>query len=240
MALLLGLNADVGEGFPHDAELLQIITQANVACGFHAGDDATMRAICDQAVEREVAVGAQVSYRDREGFGRREMEVDHDALVGDLTEQVEALSAAAMAAGTSVGYLKPHGALYNRVVWDEVQARAVSEVCVRSGLPLLCLPGSVALRQARERSGAVLREFFADRAYDARGRLVPRGTEGAVISDPALVAERVSRLLATGTVVSIGGDALDVEADSVCVHGDTPGAVALAEAARGALSGGAP
>ena len=229
------LNADVGEGFDTDADLLDVVTQANVACGFHAGDEETMRSVCELAVRHEVVVGAQPSYRDRENFGRVDVDIEHDDLVRDLTEQIEALQKIAGKAGTSVQYLKPHGALYNRIVRDPDQARAVVDVALQYDLPLMTLPGSVAQRLAEERGGEVIREFFADRAYDADGHLVPRSVEGSVISDHVLVAKRVRQLLATGSVTSIDGDIVQLEADSVCVHGDTPDAPAIARAVRDAL-----
>lgn len=235
MAGRLDINADVGEGFPYDAGLLEVITQANVACGFHAGDAATMRWICQLAADRGVAIGAQVSYADREGFGRRDVEVDQRTLVSDLTAQVEALREAATAAGVAVGYLKPHGALYNRIGWDAQQAVGVVEVCRSQRLPLMCLPGSVAMRQLVSAGGTVVREFFADRAYDAGGRLVPRGQEGAVITEAAVVADRIEQLLVDGTVTTIDGAVVTVEVDSICVHGDTPDALGLARVVRRAL-----
>ncbi len=229
------LNADVAEGFPYDAELMQVVTQANVACGFHAGDAAMMREVCRLAVKHGVDVGAQVSYRDREHFGRRDLDVDSETLRADLDEQVATLTAIAAEVGTGVGYLKPHGALYNRVVWDEQQAAVVADVCRRASLPLLCLPGSVALRLASDAGVACRREFFADRAYDARGQLVPRTVAGAVVDDPAQVTARVRRFVDDGSVITIDGSPLDVEADSICVHGDTPGALALARSVRTVL-----
>jgi 5-oxoprolinase (ATP-hydrolysing) subunit A len=229
------LNADVGEGFGFDAELMDVISSANVACGFHAGDPQTMRTLCRWAADRDVAVGAQVSYRDREGFGRRDVEIAETDLVADLVEQVEALAAAAGRASTFVRYLKPHGALYNRCVHDPAQAHAVVSVATRYALPVLGLPDSVLLDVASAAGVPVRREFFADRAYDAAGHLVARSVPGAVIEDPALVVARVRRLVRSGTVVSIDAVELDVAADSICVHGDTAGAASLARAVRGVL-----
>ena len=229
------LNADVGEGFGFDDDLLDVISSANVACGFHAGDPLTMRTLCSWAAERDVAVGAQVSYRDREGFGRRDVEVAEPDLVADLLEQVEALSAAATDASTSVRYVKPHGALYNRCVHDPEHARAVVSAARTYALPVLGLPGSVLLDLASAAGLPARREFFADRAYDAAGHLVARSVPGAVIEDPALVVARVRRLVRSGTVVSVDGGELDVAADSICVHGDTAGAAALATSVRRAL-----
>lgn len=229
------LNADVGEGFPDDAALLEVVTQANVACGFHAGDAASMRATCALAVRNGVSVGAQVSYRDRAGFGRRDVDVRPQTLVEHLTEQVQSLREAAAVEGASLDYLKPHGALYNRVVWDEERAEAVSRVCLAERLPLLCLPGAVALRRVEESGGTALREFFADRGYDAAGRLLPRDRPGGVLDDPGAVEERVRRLLDAGVVVADDGTQVPVQADSICVHGDTPRAVELARAVRATL-----
>ncbi len=180
-------------------------------------------------------MGAQVSYRDREHFGRRELEVDSPTLVRDLSEQVSTLTTIATGAQTLVSYVKPHGALYNRVVWDERQAAAVVQVCRARTLPVMCLPGSALLELAAAAGVATMREFFADRAYDARGRLVPRADPGAVIDDPEAVSARVRRLVRDGTVETVDGSVLGVEADSVCVHGDTPEAAAIARAVREAL-----
>ena len=235
MAVRLHLNADVGEGFPYDAALMEVVTQANVACGFHAGDETQMSTVCRYAKEHGVSVGAQVSYRDREGFGRRDVEIDHESLVRDLTEQVHALREVAAAADVTVDYLKPHGALYNRAVWDAGQAAAIVEVCLENRLPLMCLPGSVALRSLAAAGGSTIREFFADRAYGADGRLTPRGRQGAVITEPAVVGRRVQQLVENGTVITIDGARLSVQADSICVHGDTDGAIGIARAVRAAL-----
>ena len=229
------LNADVGEGFAEDEELLGVITSANVACGFHAGSRETMRWICGLAAGRGVAIGAQVSYRDREGFGRRRVEVGVHQLVADLTEQVETLRAEATAVGVTLRYVKPHGALYNRCVDDPAHSAAVIEVCGTSRLPVLGLPGSVLLRLAAEAGVDGQREFFADREYDASGRLVPRGEEGSVVSDGTHVAQRVRDLVRGQTVLARSGEVVEVEADSICVHGDSPGAAALARTVRDVL-----
>lgn len=231
----LDLNADVGEGFPYDEALLGIITSANVACGFHAGDVDVMRQVCRWAVEHGVVVGAQPSYRDREGFGRRDVEISADALLADLSEQVEALQRAAFDAGATVVYVKPHGALYNRAVYDDEHASAVVSACVRYALPVLALPDSRLTALARDAGVVAYREFFADRAYDGQGRLVPRSQPGAVIDDAEQVRARVRRLAQSSSVRTIDGALLEVRADSVCVHGDSPGAVDLARAVRESL-----
>ena len=217
----IDLNADLGEGVTDDAGLLGIVTSANVACGYHAGDEATMRRVCEEAVRRGVAVGAQVSYADRANFGRVEMDVDVNVLRDQVAHQVSMLVQSALAAGTRVTYLKPHGALYSRVVHDEAQARAVLDGSGR--LPVLGLPGSVFLRLAVEDGRGAHREGFPDRAYTDEGTLVPRTEPGAVVTDAHLIAERAVELARSGDI------------RSVCVHGDSPGAVASAEAVRRAL-----
>ncbi|MEW1551738.1 LamB/YcsF family protein [Streptomyces tsukubensis] len=238
----IDLNADLGEGFGRwrltdDEQLLSVVTSANVACGFHAGDAATMREVCRIAAERSVRIGAQVAYRDLAGFGRRAMEVPPDELAAEVAYQIGALEVFARAAGSRVSYVKPHGALYNRVVGDEEQAAAVVEGVrlAGGGLPLLSLPGS-ALHSLAEKAGLpVVTEGFADRAYTARGTLVPRGEEGAVLSDAAAVVERSVGMARFGVVAARCGRTVAVRPRSLCVHGDTPGAVALARRVRRGL-----
>jgi UPF0271 protein len=215
----IDLNADLGEGVTDDEGLLAVVTSANVACGYHAGDEATMRAVCASAALRGVVVGAQVSYDDREGFGRRRLDVAPDVLTRWVADQVAVLDRIAGEEGTTVAYLKPHGALYNRVVDDEQQAQAVLD---GSGdLPVLGLPGSAILRLAAASGRRVVREGFPDRGYTPAGTLVPRDQPGALVEDPADVAANAVRLSAT--------------VDSVCVHGDSPGAVETARRVREAL-----
>jgi 5-oxoprolinase (ATP-hydrolysing) subunit A len=238
----IDLNADLGEGFGawtlgDDEALLEVITSANVACGFHAGDPLTLRTTCRYAAERGVVVGAQVAYRDLVGFGRRFMDVPADELVADIIYQLGALSAVAQVEGTDVAYVKPHGALYNAVVHHEAQARALVDavVAVDTSLPILGLPGSLVLELATEAGLRAVTEAFADRAYSADGRLVPRTEPGAVLHDPAGVAARVVGLVRDGVVTAVDGTDVKVHAESVCIHGDTPGAVAMARAVRAAL-----
>ncbi|MEV0261713.1 5-oxoprolinase subunit PxpA [Streptomyces sp. NPDC050617] len=239
---VIDLNADLGEGFGRwsltdDDSLLSVVTSANVACGFHAGDPSTMRRVCDLAAERGVGIGAQVSYRDLAGFGRRSMDVPPDELAAEIAYQIGALEVFARAAGARVTYVKPHGALYNRSVHDEEQAAAVVEgVRIAGGpYPVLGLPGSQ-LHEAAGRAGLdVVAEAFADRAYTAEGTLVPRREAGAVITDPDAVVERSVALAREGTVTSAGGDVVRVRARSLCLHGDTPGAAALARRVRAEL-----
>jgi UPF0271 protein len=216
------LNADLGEEVTDDAGLLAVVTSANVACGFHAGSPEVMRAVCAEAARRGVVVGAQVSYRDRAGFGRVPRDVDHALLRDQIAEQVEVLSAIAVAEGTSVRYLKPHGALYHRVTDDEDQAGAVLEGSGR--LAVLGFPGSRLLALAAEAGRATYDEGFPDRAY-AGGRLVDRSEPGAVLEDAEEIAAQAVRLAP--------------RVASLCVHGDSPGAVAHAVAVRRALEGAA-
>jgi UPF0271 protein len=235
----IDLNADLGEGFGRwrltdDEGLLTVVTSANVACGFHAGDPVTMRRVCEPAAERGVVVGAQVSYRDLAGFGRRSMDVPSDELAAEVAYQIGALAVFARAAGTRVAYVKPHGALYNRVVRDEAQAAAVVDGVRLAGgaLPVLGLPGSRLLDLAGRAGLPVVPEAFADRAYTGAGTLVPRGGQGAVISDPDAVVQRSVGLAVSGAVTARSGARVEVRARSLCVHGDTPGAVELARRVR--------
>lgn len=236
------LNSDLGEGYGvwslgDDDRLLEIVTSANVACGFHAGDPSIMRRTCAHAVARGVRIGAQVSYPDRAGFGRRFVDMAPDDLADAVLYQVGALDACARAAGTSVTYVKPHGALYNAVVHHAAQAAAVvSGVRAFSrDLAVLGLPGSQLLASAADRGLDVRQEAFADRAYRPDGTLVPRSEPDAVIHDPDVVAARAVQMVVEGTVTAVDGSVVAVGRDSLCVHGDTPGAVDIAVAVRRAL-----
>jgi len=239
---VIDLNADLGEGFGvwrlgDDDALLGVVTSANVACGFHAGDPSTMRRVCAGAVAAGVAIGAQVSYRDLAGFGRRFIDVPPAELTDDVLYQLAALDGIARAEGGRVGYVKPHGALYNAAVHHEGQARAVVDA-VRAydpSLPVLGLPGSSLLRRAEAAGLRPVPEGFADRGYTPEGTLVPRREPGALVTDLAAVAERAVRMAVDGVVTAVDGTAVDVAVASICVHGDTPGAVQLARAVRSAL-----
>jgi UPF0271 protein len=220
---VLDLNADLGEGFDDDP-LLDVVTSANVACGFHAGDAATMRRVAARAAELGVSVGAHVSYRDREGFGRRALDVAPERLTADVAEQLEALAACCAEAGTRVRYVKPHGALYNTAVADRRVADAiVAAVRAHAPLPVLGLPGSALLAAAADAGLPTAFEGFPDRGYTPEGTLVPRDQPGALVEDPGDVAAHAVALAATG----IG---------SLCVHGDSPGAVEAARRTRAALT----
>lgn len=238
---VIDLNADLGEGFGRwqlgdDEALLSIVTSANVACGFHAGDPLIMRTVCAAAVPRGVAIGAQVSYRDLAGFGRREMEVPPRELSAEVLYQLAALDGIARTAGGRVSYVKPHGALYNRVVRDPEQAAALA-AAVRdfdAALPVLTLPGSALYEVAKDLT--LVAECYADRAYTPLGTLVSRRAPGAVIHDPAAIADRAVRMATEGVVTAVDGTTVEVQARSLCVHGDTPGAVTIARAVREALT----
>lgn len=241
-APVLDLNADLGESFGRwvlgdDDALLPLLSSANVACGFHAGDPLTLRRSCEGAVRHGVAVGAQVGYRDLAGFGRRFMDVAPDELAADVLYQLGALDGLARAAGTRVTYLKPHGALYHATARDEGQAGAVVAAvkAYDASLPVLGLPGSRLLALAEAEGLRAVPEAFADRAYTPEGGLVDRRQPGAVLHDPDEVAARVVRMATEGVVGAVDGSLVPVVAESVCVHGDSPGAVAMARAVRAGL-----
>ena len=235
----MDLNSDLGEGFGtrrlgDDNALLEVVTSANIACGFHAGDPRTLLTTCERAVTRGVAIGAQVGYRDLPGFGRRFIDYEPADLVADVLYQLAALDGLARVAGGRVRYVKPHGALYNAIVSHERQAAAVVEAISRydSRLPVLHLPGSVFSDVASAAGLRVVAEAFADRGYASDGRLVPRSHPLALLRDPAEVAERVLRIATEGTLLAVDGTLVAVPARSICTHGDTPGAVDLARAVR--------
>jgi 5-oxoprolinase (ATP-hydrolysing) subunit A len=239
---VVDLNSDVGESFGRwtlgdDAAVLGLVSSANVACGFHAGDPSTLRRCCELAAENGVTVGAQVGYRDLAGFGRRFLDVDPVELADDVTYQIGALEALARVAGTRVAYVKPHGALYNTCVHHERQAQAVVDAvrAYDASLPVLGLPGSELLARAAVAGLRAVPEAFADRGYTPEGTLLPRSEPGALLEDPDDVARRVLGLVRDGVVTAVDGTEVAVAAESVCLHGDTPGAVAMATAVREAL-----
>lgn len=239
----IDLNSDLGESLGtwtlgDDDAMLDVVTSANVACGFHAGDSLTLRRTCAAAVQRGVVVGAQVGYRDLVGFGRRFVDMDPAELAADVVYQVGALDALCRTAGGRVAYVKPHGALYTAVVTHEAQAAAVVDavLALDPDLPVLGLPGSALLRRAAEAGLRTVAEAFADRAYTPQGHLVPRREPGAVLHDPDLVAARMTRLVTEGVLTAVDGTDVEVRAESICTHGDSPGAVAMARAVRAALT----
>ena len=236
------LNSDLGEGFGNwklgdDDALLDVVTSANVACGFHASDASIMRRVCARAVESGVVIGAQVGYRDLPGFGRRFIDIEPEALTNDVIYQIGALEAFARAAGGRVGYVKPHGALYNAIVHHEEQAAAVVDAILvhDKTLPVMGLPGSVWLKQAEAAGLTTVQESFADRAYTPEGTLVSRRKEGSVLHDAETIARRCVAMAAGEPIEDVEGGSITLRPDSICVHGDTPGAVEIARAVRDAL-----
>ncbi|MBB3919554.1 LamB/YcsF family protein [Rhizobium fabae] len=239
----IDLNSDLGESFGawamgDDVSMLSIVTSANIACGFHAGDPAGILSVLKEAAKRGVSVGAHIGYRDLVGFGRRNMDPSSTELVGDTIYQIGALQGLAKAAGTSVRYVKPHGALYNTIANDARQAYDVITgiKAIDPSLALLALSGAPIVEQARAAGLTVVCEAFADRAYNADGSLVSRRLPGAIIHDPKAIAERMLRLVAEGRITAVDGTDIELEAQSICVHGDTPAAVAIARVLREALA----
>ncbi|GGF62608.1 UPF0271 protein [Paracoccus acridae] len=241
----IDLNSDLGEGYGawtmgDDDAMLGIVSSANIACGFHAGDPLTIRATVDGAAARGVAVGAHVSYPDRVGFGRRPMDVTPAELTADVIYQIGALQGIAKAAGTRVTYVKPHGALYNTIANDARQADAVIAAIreIDPSLVLMGLAGTRILDRAADAGLATVAEAFGDRAYTPDGQLVSRREKGAVLHDADAVAARMLRLATEGVIEAIDGSVLRLQADSICVHGDSAGAVEMARRIREELVSG--
>ncbi|RQM47169.1 LamB/YcsF family protein [Paraburkholderia bannensis] len=239
----IDLNSDLGESFGpwrmgDDASMLEIVTSANIACGFHAGDPTGIYTVLREAARRGVVVGAHVGYRDLVGFGRRNMQPSSAELMGDVIYQIGALQGLAKAAGTTVRYVKPHGALYNTIAHDALQAAAVIDaiLAVEPTLTLMTLAGAPIGEQARQAGLSVVCEAFADRAYNSDGSLVNRRLDGAVIHDPVAVARRMHRLVKEGVVSAIDGSDVRIDAQSICIHGDNPSAVETAWVLREQLT----
>lgn len=237
------LNADLGEGFGvwrlgDDDAMLDIVTSANVACGFHAGDPAGLARVCRAAAARGVRIGAQVGYRDLAGFGRRYIDVTPEDLAADVIYQIGALQALAAAVGSTVSYVKPHGALYNTIVEDRGQADAVAQAvhAVDPTLPVLGMTGSAFFAAADDLGLRTVAEAFADRAYRTDGQLVSRREPGAVLSDADDIAARVASMVGRGTVTAVDGSTIPITVESICLHGDSPGAVRNATAVRDRLN----
>ena len=235
----MDLNSDLGESYGawkmgDDVAMLGIVSSANVACGFHAGDPAGILKTVQKAAENNVVIGAHVSYPDRAGFGRRDMDVTSEELIGDIIYQIGALQGIAKAAGTSVRYVKPHGALYNHIANHERQGLAVIKAIkmIDPSLVLMGLAGTKILDLARAEGLAVVAEVFADRGYTKEGLLVSRHEPGAVLHDPAEVARRMLNFVHTGIITANDGTDIRIEAQSICVHGDSPGAMAMAQSIR--------
>ena len=238
----MDLNSDLGESYGawrlgEDAALLDVVTSANVACGFHAGDPATMRRTVAEAAARGVVIGAQVSYPDLVGFGRRELGATPEQIHDDVLYQLGGLEAMCRAAGTQVRFLRPHGALYHRCAADPLAAQAAVRAAVAfdPSLAVVAAPGSALLRAAASAGLRTVPEGFADRRYLADGSLAPRGVAGGVLTDVAAVAAQAVSIATRGEAVALDGETVPVPADTICLHGDTPGAAALARAVRAAL-----
>ncbi len=238
----IDLNSDLGENEPDrvvsdDAAMLRVVTSANVSCGFHAGTPEGIRSTLAAAVAAGVTIGAHPGYRDPEGFGRRPMDVDSATLQAHVEYQLGALDALARAVGGAVAYVKPHGALYNAIARDERQAKDVVAAirAISPSLVLLGLAGGAALGVAERAGLGIAAEAFADRAYTPEGTLVPRSEPGSVLHDPAIVAARMVRLAEEGVLEAVDGSDVAVRAQSICVHGDSAGAVAMAQATRATL-----
>lgn len=239
----IDLNSDLGEGFGpwpmgDDAAMLALVTSANIACGFHAGDPAGILKVLKVAAARGVVVGAHVGYRDLVGFGRRNMDPSSEELIGDTIYQIGALQGLAKAAGTTVRYVKPHGALYNTIASDARQAADVIAgiKAVDPSLILMALAGAPIVEQARAAGLTVVCEAFADRAYNADGSLVSRRLPGSVIHDPAEVAARMLRMVNEKRITATDGTDIALDAQSICIHGDTATAVAIASTLRDTLA----
>lgn len=250
---VIDLNADLAEGdairrVGDDAAMLEVVTTANIACGGHAGDPTTMRRACAEAVRRGVAITAHVAYPDRDGFGRRFLDIAPEELTDQVIAQMGALIAIAAVEGARVAGVKPHGALYNAIAHHAAQAEAVVAALTqlnaalthpRAGdddrLALVAAPGTVVVGHARAAGLRVLLEGFADRAYLPDGTLMPRREPGAVLTDPAAVRAQALQIATTRQVTAVDGTLIDLPVDTLCLHGDTPGAVALAREVRAAL-----
>lgn len=239
MQKIIDLNSDLGESFGqwqmgNDDAMLKIVSSANIACGFHAGSPEGILKTLKAAKQNGVVVGAHVGYPDLVGFGRRNMDIATNELIADVIYQIGALKGLASAVGCQVQYVKPHGALYNTIAHDKRQAMAVIEAinAVDKKLILIALAGSPLIEWAKESGLAVVAEAFADRAYHANGTLVSRKEAGSVLHDPVQVAQRMLQLVNEGGVISIEGQFTPIEAGSICVHGDSPGAVAMAQQVR--------
>lgn len=235
----IDLNSDLGESYGawrmgDDVAMIEIVSSANIACGFHAGDPAGILRTLEAAARCGVAIGAHVSYPDLAGFGRRDMDIAPADLVADVVYQIGALKGLATTVGATVSYVKPHGALYNRIAVDPVQGAAVIEAikAIDPSLALMGLANAPIIGQARAAGLQTVAEAYADRAYTPAGRLVSRREPGAVLHDPSLIAERMVHLALHGTIEAIDGSVIAIDAQSLCVHGDSADAVAIAREVR--------
>ncbi|MBF0168276.1 MAG: LamB/YcsF family protein [Alphaproteobacteria bacterium] len=230
----LDLNADVGEGMKTDAALLGVVTSANIACGAHAGDEASMQATVALALRKGVGIGAHPGYADRRNFGRLFLNLPLAEVTSLVADQVSALMAVAIQAGTRLAHVKPHGALSNQAMVDSDLALAVARgiLLVDQGLVFLVPSGTAMARAGRSLGMRVVEEIFADRAYDDRGLLVPRDQPGAVLHGAEVIADRILKWLESGRMTTHSGGSIMLSAQSVCVHGDTEDAVVIAALLR--------
>lgn len=235
----IDLNSDLGESYGawrmgDDVAMIEIVSSANIACGFHAGDPAGILRTLEAAARCGVAIGAHVSYPDLAGFGRRDMDIAPADLVADVVYQIGALKGLATTVGATVSYVKPHGALYNRIAVDPVQGAAVIEAikAIDPSLAMMGLANAPIIGQARAAGLHTVAEAYADRAYTPAGRLVSRREPGAVLHDASLIAERMVHLALHGTIEAIDGSVIAIDAQSLCVHGDSADAVAIAREVR--------
>lgn len=241
-SLSIDLNADLGESYGAyslgaDEHMLGIVTSANIACGFHAGDPKVLFDTVAKAVQRGIRVGAHPGYRDLAGFGRRNIAYNPDDLYAEVIYQIGAITAAAAANGTEISYVKPHGAMYNTIATDKPLAEAVISAVrdINPALKLMCLAGAPIVDWAVDGGLAVIREAFADRAYTENGQLAARSLPGAVHLDPSIATAQAVAIATGDPIPTIDGSSITIEADSLCVHGDNPHAVALATRIRATL-----
>lgn len=236
---MIELNADIGEGCD-DAALMPYLARVSIASGGHAGDAASMRVALRLGAEFGVAVGTHPSYPDREGFGRRRLPATPDAIAAWVVQQTEVLAEEAARMGMRLAHVKPHGALYNVAAVDAAVAAAIAQAVADfdADLVLVGLAGSRLIEAGRSAGLAVLNEGFADRRYDPAGRLVSRETPGAVLTDPVAAAEQAERLALRRPLPTLPAGELQIEVDTICLHGDTPGAINIARAVHAALNPG--
>jgi len=234
----MDINSDMGEGMSNDAELLHYISSTNIACGWHAGDPATMKQLVELAIQKNVLIGAHPGFPDLEGFGRREMEISEEDAYNYVIYQAGALQGFANAAGTKLHHVKPHGAFYNQAAKNIQLARGIARAVKDLGRELILygLAGSCLVDAANELKVPVWQEVFADRRYTKEGFLVPRTQAGAVIEDEAAALEQVMQMAKKGQVTAIDGSSIKIQADTLCIHGDNPHAVEFARKIQAALA----
>jgi UPF0271 protein len=237
MTMKIDLNCDMGEGCAHDAELLHLVSSANIACGFHAGDAETMRTTAEMAVQKNVAIGAHPGYKDRENFGRTEMSLSPKEVFDLVSEQISLMNDVATAAGGRLNHVKPHGALYNQAARDQELAAAIAEAVAAfdSELVLFGLSGTVCITEAEKCGLIAASEVFADRTYQNDGSLTPRTKPGALIQNADDAVAQALQMVQDASVTTIGGSVIPVRAETICLHGDGEHAVEFARAIRGAL-----